>query len=200
MPKIGFKIIFVSPLPSEIINCIKYVWMILHIFAVLLSIGPLEAGSSNQGVALAAINLPSVWPRIQVFLGTILYWSWGCCCSCWRWWGTNIRSLFYHINLSCLVICIWLHKISRNTSSILQTILTSYCCSFESLTNGNVAIWHVFSDCTNEKAEHSLFVWHWRPHCTIPDTFCEVPVSLVRLSQDSELDNGQRHVGKRKNM
>ena len=126
MPKIGFKIIFVSPLPSEIINCITYVGMILHIFTVLLSIGPLEAGSSNQGVALAAVNLPSVWPRIQVFLGTILYWSWGCCCSCWRWWGTNIRSLFCHINLSCLVIFNWLDKICRNAASILQRILTTH--------------------------------------------------------------------------
>ena len=130
MPKIGFKIIFVSPLPSAIINYIKYVGMILHIFTVLLSIGPLQAGSSNQGVALAAINLPSVWPRIQVLLGTILYWSLGCLgCSWgwwWWWWGTNIRSLFCHINLSCLVIFNWLDKICRNAASILQRILTTH--------------------------------------------------------------------------
>ena len=41
-------------------------------------------------------------------------------------WWTNIGVSISHINLSCLVICIGLNKISRNTSSILHRILISY--------------------------------------------------------------------------
>ena len=43
--------------------------MLLYIFTVLLSIGPLHTGSSNQSEAFASINFPFIGPVIQVSSG-----------------------------------------------------------------------------------------------------------------------------------